>query len=312
MTTGNRWCVAVSIAALLALSAGCGSTHSVDVRSRDFTPPGGFTPEVEGPAVDADGNLYAVSFARKPTLGIVTPDGKASLFIDMPQGSTANGIRFDRAGTMYMADYTGHNVLRVDMKTKAVTVFAHNDKMNQPNDLAIMDNDILLASDPNWKESTGQLWRIDRDGSTHLLEANMGTTNGIEVSPDNKTLYVSESIQRNVWAYDLSPQGNISNKRLLLKLPDFGSDGMRCDAAGNLYLTRYDKGTVAIISPKGAILREVQLTGKKPSNIAFGGPDGRTCYVTMADRGNIETFRTDTPGRSHAMRKANAPAPGGK
>lgn len=282
------------------LLAGCSTPP--DTHSRDFTAPGSFTAEVEGPAVDADGNLYAVSFARKPTVGIVTPDGRASLFIDMPQGSTVNGIRFNRAGVMFLADYTGHNILRIDMKTKALTTFAHNPKMNQPNDLAIMDNDILFASDPNWKESTGQLWRINPDGSTHLLESGMGTTNGIEVSPDNRALYVSESVQRNVWAYDLSPKGEISNKRLLLKLPDFGSDGMRCDAKGNLYLTRYDKGTIAIISPQGKILREVQLAGKKPSNIAFGGPDGKTCYVTMADRGNIETFRTDVPGRSHVMR----------
>ncbi len=283
--------------------AGCSSVRAPDTHSRDFTPAGGFTKEVEGPAVDADGKVYAVSFARLPTIGVVTPDGKAAHFIDMPQGSAGNGIRFNRKGDMFIADYTGHNVLRVDMKTKQVSVFAHNPKMNQPNDLAIMDNDILFASDPNWKESTGQLWRIDTDGSTHLLEANMGTTNGIEVSPDNKTLFVSESNQRNLWAYDLSPRGEISNKRLLLKFPDFGSDGARCDAAGNLYQTRYGKGTVAIISPKGQVIREVQLIGKNPSNITFGGPDGRTCYVTMADRGNLEAFVTDVPGREFKMIK---------
>ena len=293
---------------LVGIEAGCAAPPAPpapptpDTHSRDFTPAGGFTPEVEGPAVDADGKVYAVSFARKPTIGVVTPEGKAELFIDMPKGSTGNGIRFNRAGDMFIADYTGHNVLKVNMKTKAVAVFAHNPKMNQPNDLAIMDNDILFASDPNWGNSTGQLWRIDTDGSTHLLETGMGTTNGIEVSPDNKTLYVSESNQRNVWAYDLSAKGEISNKRLLLKLPDFGSDGARCDAKGNLYLTRYGKGTVAIISPKGEILREVQLKGKNPSNICFGGPDGKTCYVTMADRGNLEMFVTDVPGRSFVMR----------
>lgn len=297
--------LAVVFLALLALP-GCISRaddHKFDVASRDFTAPGTFTAEVEGPAVDAAGNLYAVSFATKPTIGIVTPAGKASLFINMPQGSTANGIRFNKAGDMFLADYTGHNVLKVDMKTKKVAVFAHNPKMNQPNDLAIADDGTLYASDPNWKESTGQLWRIDTDGSTHLLEENMSTTNGIEVSPDNKTLYVSESVSRKVWAYDLSKDGKVSNKRLLIEFPDFGSDGMRCDAKGNLYLTRYDKGAVAIISPEGKVIREVKLTGKKPSNIAFGGPDGRTCYVTMADRGNIETFRTDVPGRSFVMRQ---------
>ena len=73
---------------------------------------------------------------------------------------------------------------------------------------------------------------------------------------------------------------------------------MRCDIEGNLYITRHGKGTVAKLSPAGEVLLEVPLTGKLCSNIAFGGSDGRTCYVTMADRGNVEVFRTDVPGRS--------------
>ncbi|MDE0552592.1 MAG: SMP-30/gluconolactonase/LRE family protein, partial [Candidatus Poribacteria bacterium] len=187
---------------------------------------------------------------------------------------------------------------KVDMDTLEISVHAHEPTMNQPNDLAIGANDILYASDPNWTESTGQIWRVDTDGKVTLLEADMGTTNGIEVSPDENILYVNESAQRNIWAYDLSPEGEISNKRLLIQFPDFNMDGMRCDVQGNLYVTRHGKGTVAKLSPTGDVLLEVTLTGKLCSNIAFGGPDGRTCYVTMADRGNVEIFRTDIPGRS--------------
>lgn len=184
------------------------------------------------------------------------------------------------------------------MNTRETSIYAHEPTMNQPNDLAIGANDILYASDPNWGASTGQIWRVDTDGTVTLLEADMGTTNGIEVSPDEKVLYVNESVQRNVWAYDLSPEGDISNKRLLIQFPDFNMDGMRCDVEGNLYITRHGKGTVAKLSPAGEVLLEVELTGKLCSNLAFGGPDGRTCYVTMADRGNVEVFRADTPGRS--------------
>ena len=125
----------------------------------------------------------------------------------------------------------------------------------------------------------------------------MGTTNGIEVSPDEKKLYVNESVQRKVWAYDLSDSGTIKNKRLLIEFPDFGMDGMRCDVDGNLYITRYGKGVVAKVSPKGELLKEIILLGKNPSNIAFGGSDGRTAYVTLQDHGNIETFRVEAPGR---------------
>ena len=266
--------------------------------SQEFTPVNGFTSGIEGPACDAVGNLYAVNYEQQHTIGKVTPDGTASVFVELPTGSIGNGIRFNSEGFMFIADYTNHNVLKVDMDTRNITVHAHEPTMNQPNDLAIGANDILYASDPNWGASTGQIWRIDTDGEVTLLEANMGTTNGIEVSPDEKVLYVNESVQRNIWAYDLSPEGEVSNKRLLIQFPDFNMDGMRCDIEGNLYVTRHGKGTVAKLSPAGEVLLEVQLVGKLCSNIAFGGPDGCTCYVTMADRGNVEVFRADLPGRS--------------
>ena len=266
--------------------------------AQEFTPVNGFTSGIEGPACDADGNLYAVNYARQHTIGKVTPDGTQSIFVELSDGSIGNGIRFNSSGFMFIADYTNHNVLKVDMDTQEISVYAHEPTMNQPNDLAIGANDILYASDPNWAESTGQIWRVDTDGKVTLLETDMGTTNGIEVSPDENILYVNESAQRNIWAYDLSPEGEISNKRLLIQFPDFNMDGMRCDVEGNLYVTRHGKGTVAKLSPAGDVLLEVALTGKLCSNIAFGGPDGRTCYITMADRGNVEVFRADVPGRS--------------
>lgn len=266
--------------------------------AQEFTPVNGFTSGIEGPACDADGNLYAVNYERQHTIGKVTSDGTASVFVELPTGSIGNGIRFNSEGFMFIADYTNHNVLKVDMDTREISVHAHEPTMNQPNDIAIGANDILYASDPNWGASTGQIWRVDTDGKVTLLEADMGTTNGIEVSPDEKVLYVNESAQRNVWAYDLLPEGVISNKRLLIQFSDFNMDGMRCDVEGNLYITRHGKGTVAKLSPAGDVLLEVALTGKLCSNIAFGGPDGCTCYVTMADRGNVEVFRADIPGRS--------------
>jgi gluconolactonase len=269
--------------------------------SRIYTDPWTFTSGVEGPACDREGNLYAVNCSREHTIGKVTPNGECSIFLELPQGSTGNGIRFNRAGDMFIADYTGHNILKVDMKTKKLTVFCHVPTMHQPNDLAITAADILFASDPNWNRREGQLWRIDTHGAATLLETQMGTTNGIEVSPDENVLYVNETVQRKIWAYDLSPEGEISNKRLFIEFPDFGLDGMRCDIAGNLYVARYLKGTVAQISPTGELIREIALHGEKCTNIAFGGADGRNCYVTVADNGNVEMFRTEWPGRSWAL-----------
>lgn len=277
--------------------------HMLLYKSEIFTEPKGFPSGIEGPAVAADGTLYAVNFEKRGTIGQVTPEGKASLFINLPEGSTGNGIRFNRKGEMLIADYTGHNILRVNMDTKEISVFANNDTMNQPNDIAISDTDILFASDPDWENSNGQLWRIDTEGKFTLLEADMGTTNGIEVSPHNKKLYVNESVQGNVWVYDLSVDGDISNKRLLIRFEDFGMDGMRCDVKGNLYITRHGKGTVAKVSPEGKLLEEIEMTGKTPSNIAFGGKNGTTAYITLQDNGNIEHFEVEDPGRAFQLKK---------
>ena len=181
-----------------------------------------FTAEIEGPAVDKKGFIFAVSFARKPTIGRVSPDGKAELFLEMPEGSTGNGIRFDRRGRMFVADYTGHKVLLVNPRTKAVKVFAHNPAFNQPNDLAVAPDGTLYASDPNWKDGTGQLWRIDTSGRVTRLAADMGTTNGIEVSPDGQTLYVNETVQRNVWAFRITDTGELADKRLVKHFDDHG------------------------------------------------------------------------------------------
>ena len=270
--------------------------------STELTPSKSFTSGAEGPAVGPTGIIYAVNYARQGTIGQITVDGKSSLFLELPSGSIGNGIRFDSKGNMLIADYTKHNILKVNMLTKAVSVFAHNPKLSQPNDIAIDNKGRLFASDPNWKENTGRIWRIDTDGKFTMLDS-MGTTNGIEVSPDNKFLYVNESVQRKVWKYDLNEKGEISNKRLIHEFPDFGMDGMRCDVDGNLYITRHGKGTVAKLSPTGKLIREISTIGKLPSNIAVGGKDGRTAYITLQDKGNMESFRVDKPGREWVMSK---------
>jgi sugar lactone lactonase YvrE len=270
-------------------------------KSTAFTAPGSFTSGAEGPAVDKAGILYAVNFNHEGSVGMVTPTGQAGVFVELPNKSVGNGIRFNSKGDMYIADYTLHNLLKVDMGSRQISVLAHEQSMSQPNDIAIDTKDRVYASDPNWKTGTGRIWTVGSDNKFALLEDKMGTANGIEVSPDDKTLYVNESVQRKVWAYDLSANGQISNKRLLIEFPDFGMDGMRCDVKGNLYICRHGKGVIAKVSPEGKLLTEITLVGKLPSNIAFGGKDGRSAFVTLQDQKNIETFRVDEPGREWKM-----------
>lgn len=272
---------------------------------QDLIPDGVFTQGIEGPAVDIRGNLYAVNYRREGTIGVVRVQGnhksKSAKLLQLPEGSIGNGIRFNRRGEMFVADYMGHNILKIDPGTQRVEVYAHNPAMNQPNDVAITATGVLYASDPKWSDGTGQLWRIDLDGKTVLLESNMGTTNGIEVSPDEQRLYVNESVQQRIWVYDIKSNGDLDNKRLFHQYSDYGLDGMRCDEKGNLFVARYGAGRIDMLSPLGHVIREVKLKGQHPTNLAFGGEDGRSVYVTMQKRGAIETFRVPNAGRSYNL-----------
>jgi len=264
--------------------------------ARPLTAENAFTAGIEGPACDKAGNVFAVNFEKQQTVGKVTPDGKGEVWLTLPGKSVGNGIVFDRKGLVYVADYVGHNVLRVDPATKQVEVFAHEEAMHQPNDLAIAPDGTLYASDPDWRAGTGQVWRVDRQGKVTKVAADLGTANGIEVSPDGKTLYVNESVQRNVWAFDIGEGGALKNKRLVKKFDDHGFDGMRCDVDGNLYVSRYGKGTVVKLTPRGEVLKEIDVLGEAPSNLCFGGPDGRTVYVTEVKKRRLVQFRVDKPG----------------
>jgi sugar lactone lactonase YvrE len=168
--------------------------------------------------------------------------------------------------------------------------------MHQPNDLAIAPDDTLYASDPDWASGRGQVWKVSTSGAVERVAADMGTTNGVEVGPGGKWLYVNESVQRNVWKFPIRDDGTLGEKRLIRRFPDHGFDGMRCDVDGNLYITRHGKGTVAIMTPEGRILREVDVLGQYPTNLCFGSPDGRTVYVTEVEHTRLVTFRVERPG----------------
>jgi gluconolactonase len=114
--------------------------------------------------------------------------------------------------------------------------------------------------------------------------------NGITLSPDNKTLYVNDIRRRLVFRYDVGPGDSISNERLFIDMSkdkaDGGNDGMRTDSRGNLYDS--GPGGVWIISPDGKHLGTI-LTPDRISNLSFGGPDGKTLFLT--GRSSIMTIR---------------------
>lgn len=274
---------------LLLLLGACSPAQKI--KTVDLSPENSFTNNCEGPQVDKAGNLYVVNYQKDGTIARFKPGGGPELFVELPAGSTANSIQFDSKGHMLLADFSGHNVLKVNPKTKQVSVFCHDARFNQPNDLCISGQDVLYASDPKWSDGSGQLWRIGPDGAAKLLESGMGTTNGITLSPDERILYVNESIQRNIWAYDVTAEG-LADKRLFYQFPAGGLDGMKCDRAGNLYVARWGQGEIAVLSPAGKLLRNIPVKGKQVSNLCFD-QSGRTLYITLQDRKCVEKLNME-------------------
>jgi signal peptidase len=142
----------------------------------------------------------------------------------------------------------------------------------------------------------------------------LARTNGIDLSPDEKTLYVGESERPQLWAYRLEGT-RLAAPRPVKIFTDLNIDGLRTDIDGRIFVARLSKGTVAVLRPDGTIEREICTLGKEPNNLAFGGTDGRTVFVTQSQdpavsssaklRGYIETFRVERPGREFCLQKAD-------
>ncbi|MEY9824623.1 sugar lactone lactonase YvrE [Bradyrhizobium japonicum] len=210
ITSGrNFWCLCSSVLLVIAASPAHAETKLFE--SVQVTPPGEYTFGIEGPAADLDGNLFVVNFGKPGTIGKLPAGGAASeQFTALPAGSVGNAIRFARDGTMFIADYKKHNIFAIAKGTREPVVWFHSDEMNQPNDITVARDGTIYASDPNWKGREGHIWRIAKSadgtvqGQVMSAPRAMGTTNGIDLSPDGKTLYVGESSSGEIWSYTKS------------------------------------------------------------------------------------------------------------
>jgi sugar lactone lactonase YvrE len=297
--------------ALASIAVSPCAAQQAPFRSLPVTPPGEYTFGIEGPAVDDQGNLYVVNFGKQGTIGKLAPaSSQSELFATLPEGSIGVAIRFDRDGRMFVADYKRHNIFLVGADGATIETYFHSDDFNQPNDMAIAGDGTIYASDPRWKHHDGQIWRIVKTadggvrGDKMLADRPMSTTNGIDLSPDGKTLYVGESDTSEIWSYRIDG-AKLFSPKLVKKFDDFSIDGIRTDISGRLFVARILKGTIAVLSPAGVLEREIKLSAKEPTNLAFGGADGKTVFVTQRQGGLIESFRTDRPGREHCLAPAD-------
>lgn len=261
----------------------------------------------EGPAVDADGNVF---FTNPGEILKWEPAAKKLITVRKPSNG-ANGQAFDGQGrllTCEAADGTNGRVTRTDLKSGAQAVLCdqfNGFPLGGPNDLCVDDTGRIYFTSrlANTNPVTGNVnavYRIDLDGKVARILAApaIDMPNGLAVSPDNRTFYLIESDgrvnrARVIRAYDLKADGSVSNHRVLYTFyPGRGGDGMRLDSAGNLYVAaglHKTRGTsetldtrpgIHVLTPQGKLVAFVETPEDTITNCAFGGPDGRTLYVT--------------------------------
>lgn len=134
-------------------------------------------------------------------------------------------------------------------------------------------------------EPSGNLYRFDPDRSVHLMETGVICSNGIGWSPDNRTMYFTDSMVRTIWTYEFDPTtGALGERRAFATLPPGKGlpDGLTVDSEGFVWSAMWDGWRIVRFSPDGSIDREIRMPVQRPSSCMFGGPGLRTLYITSA------------------------------
>jgi len=275
----------------------------------------------EGPTVDGDGNVYFTDIIHQRIMKL-GKDGVLSTYRE--NSNAANGLVIDQEGRLIACEgatferpgvkVTGTpRVTRTDLKTGQVEVLAdryEGKPLIGPNDVTIDGRGRLYFTELNG----GAVYRIDAPGTlVRILAApQIQRPNGIQISPDDRTLYLIEANQeqggaRMIRSYDLQPDGTVRNMRVHYDFsPGRSADGMSIDTQGNLYAsaglnqlrgtseTLATKAGVYVISPQGKLLTFIPIAEDLITNNAFGGPDMKTLYITAGK--NLYRVRTEIAG----------------
>jgi gluconolactonase len=279
---------------------------------------------LEGPAVDRDGNVYFTDILTQRILRFSTA-GMLSVFRE--KSNAANGLLIDAQGRLIACEGAASataqrlglavagkpRVTRTDLKTGKVEILAEKFEgkpLVGPNDVTLDAKGRVYFTDFN----APAVYRIDAPGKlARILSApDVQRPNGIQISPDDKTLYLveangAEGGARMIRAYDLLPDGTVRNMRVHYNFyPGRSADGMSIDVQGNLYAsaglhrTRNTSETldtqcgVYVISPEGKLLKFIPIPEDFITNNAFGGADMKTLYITAGK--TLYKVRTEIAG----------------
>ena len=240
----------------------------------------------EGPTCDKDGNVF---FTDQPNNRIMkwSVDGKLSTFLQ-PAGR-ANGMFFDAKGNLIACadEQTELWSITPDGKHTVLAKEFAGKALNGPNDVWVRADGSLYFTDPFYKrpwwdydqppQGTEQVYFLSADRKTlKRVTTDLVQPNGIIGAPDGKTLFVADIKAGKTYAYDIQPDGSLTNKRLRCKL---GSDGMTLDTEGNLYLTG---NGVTVFDKDGQQIAHIAVPESWTANVSFSGKDHQTLFITAS------------------------------
>ena len=212
-----------------------------------------------------------------------------------------NGTAFDKQGNLYICEYGKGSILRFT-RDGQLTTLADKDhrgkRFNRPNDIAISESGMIYFTDPKSydpKVFDGRIFRSDPNtGKTTWLIEGLQFPNGLCFSPDGKTLYIGESVNKNI--LQITHGVGVLDTLITLPAGNQDPDGIDVDENGNLYIAYFGGGKIYVVSPEGRLLDSLQTPGRKPSNLEFGGEDMKTLFITECETNKIYSIRTLIPG----------------
>lgn len=237
----------------------------------------------EGPAVDADGNVY---FSDIPNSKIWIWTLKDTLKLYRENSNGSNGLYFDNNQNLLACEgYASQISMTSPNGEYKVIASQYNGKpFNSTNDLWSDTKGGVYFTDPQYG---GDMENLDQ-GGMHVyylhpdLEKitrvcnDLTRPNGIIGTADGKTLYVSDRGAGKTYSYEINENGSLTNKTLFIAE---GSDGMSIDQNSNIYITTKDKSQVDVFSKEGELLKTIEIP-EAPTNLCFGGKDRNELYIT--------------------------------